>query len=265
MPSQKASKRRRQAAKAPPPPRRTAKSGGGRPSTRVLLIAGGVVVVVIVAIVLGVVLTGGGSKSSSSDSPATTLPGATDVEQLLSGIPQNGAVLGKPSAPLTLIEYIDLQCPYCRQFETEAMPTLIKRYVRPGKLKIDSRIVAILGPDSQRGRQAALAAAEQNKLFNFAQVLYDNQGPENTGWLNDGMIKSAATSVPGLNVNDLLSAKDSTSVADRYQAIDQQAKEAGVEGTPTIFLVRRGGTPQLIKLTAPNDPSAIESAISTFG
>jgi protein-disulfide isomerase len=262
MPSQKASKRRRQAARTPPPPSaRSAKARTGRPSPRVLIIAGVVAVAIIVAIVLGVVLTGG--SKSSSNTPAAKLPQASDVGSLLAGIPQNGNVLGKPSAPLTLIQYVDLQCPYCRQFETEAMPTLIKRYVRPGKLKIESRVVAILGPDSQRGRQAAVAAGQQNKMFDFAQLVYDNQGTENTGWLDDSLIKSAAASVGGLNVSRLESDKGSSSVSDRLQTFDQQAKEAGINGTPTIYLVHKGGTPKLITLSAPNDPSAIESAIAT--
>jgi protein-disulfide isomerase len=262
MPSQKQSKRRRQASRTPPPPVRSAKTGGGgRPSTRVLLIAGIVGVAVIVAIVLAVVLTGG----SSSNKPAAQLSQSSDVQQQLAGIPQNGNVLGKPNAPVTMIQYIDLQCPYCRQFETESMPTLIKNYVRPGKLKVESRIVAILGPDSQRGRQAALAAAKQNKMFNFAQLLYDNQGTENTGWLNDNMIKSAAASVPGLDSSKLLSDQNSPAVSDQLQTIDSQAKAAGLQGTPTIFIVHKGGKPQLINLSSMTDPSPIESAINTSG
>ncbi|TMC25596.1 MAG: hypothetical protein E6J32_13330 [Chloroflexi bacterium] len=54
-----------------------------------------------------------------------------------STVPQPvGAVLG---APLTLVEYVDLQCPYCQQFETQAMPTLIARFVRTGTVKIEAR------------------------------------------------------------------------------------------------------------------------------
>ena len=102
---------------------------------------------------------------------------------------------------MTVIEYIDLQCPFCRQFETEAMPTILENYVRKGKAKVEARVIYIIGPDSQTGREAALAAAKQNKLFNFNQLLYDNQGTENTGWLDDDVIKSAAASIPGLDAS----------------------------------------------------------------
>jgi protein-disulfide isomerase len=79
-----------------------------------------------------------------------------------------------------MVEYVDLQCPYCQQFETAAMPPLISRYVRTGKVKVEARTLAFIGPDSQRGRDAALAAADQNKLFNFIQLLYLNQGAPRT-------------------------------------------------------------------------------------
>ena len=110
MPSGKQSKRRRRAVQAPSPPTRTRRQA----SPRVLLAAAAVVVLIIVGIVLGVVFVGGGS-GSSSNGPAAKLPDAPDVRQLLAGIPQHGDVLGKLSAPVTMIEYVDLQCPFCEQ------------------------------------------------------------------------------------------------------------------------------------------------------
>ena len=208
-----------------------------------------------------VVLTGGSNSSSSGS--AGKLPDTADVQQLLAGIPQNGNVLGKPTAPVTVIQYVDLQCPFCRQFETEAMPTILSDYVRKGKAKIESRIIAFIGPDSQTGREAALAAAKQNKLFNFTQLMYDNQGTENTGWLNDDVIKSAAASIPGLDANKLQSDRGSASVKSQLDAFDAQAKDGHVNSTPTIYVVHKGGKPQLVRLTSPGDPSALEAAINT--
>jgi protein-disulfide isomerase len=263
MPSQKASKRRRQTAQTPPPPQARRAAGPRSASPKVLIIAGVVVVAVIVAIVLAVVLTGGSSSSNSTS--ASQLPDAADVQSQLAGIPQSGNVLGKPSAPVTVITYIDLQCPFCRQFETEALPTIIDKYVRPGKAKLEARTIAILGPDSQTGRSAALAAAKQNKMFNFMQLLYDNQGTENTGWLNDGIIKSAAASIPGLNASQLLNDRNSSSVSDQAQTIDSEATAQNVSQTPTIYVVAKGGTPKAVDLTSPGDPSALESAINAAG
>jgi protein-disulfide isomerase len=255
MPSGKQSRRRRQV--AAPPPVRT-RGAARRASPRVLLAAAGAVVVVVVAIVLAVVLTRGGSSSSAATS---TLPGAADVTGLLSGIPQHGNVLGRPSAPVTMVEYVDLQCPFCQQFETSAMPTIVRRYVRTGKLKVVARPIAFIGPDSQRGRDAALAAGRQNKLFDFVQLLYVNQGAENTGWLDDGMVKSAAVSIPGLDVTKLLADRSSTAVSDDEHAIDAEASADAVHATPTILVGRTGTKPKVVNITSPTDAQSVERAI----
>jgi protein-disulfide isomerase len=90
--------------------------------------------------------------------------------------PQHANVLGSPTAPVTLVEYADLQCPYCRDFELQTTPPLVRRYVRTGELKIVFRPLAFIGADSVRGRNAVIAAGLQGKLFDTVQLLYANQG-----------------------------------------------------------------------------------------
>jgi protein-disulfide isomerase len=254
MPSGKQSKRRRAAAAAAPSqPRR-------RQASPRVLIAAAVVVLIAIGIVVGVVVLGGSGDSSSSAN-ATTLPSAGDAQQLLAGIPQHGTVLGKASAPVTMTEWIDLQCPYCQQFETQALPVLLRKYVRTGKLKIDARVIGFLGPDSHRGRLAALAAGKQNKLFNLAELLYYNQGTENTGWLSDDLLASAAVSIPGLDAERMLSERNSAQISDEANALDAQAQEQGVNSTPTILVAKSGEQPKLVTLTSPSDSATIARAI----
>jgi protein-disulfide isomerase len=255
MPSGKQSKRRRQAAAAPPPPRRR------QASPRVLIGALAAVVLIAIGIVVGVVVLGGSGDSSSS-ATTTTLPSAGDAQRLLAGIPQHATVLGKPSAPVTMTEWIDLQCPYCQQFETQALPVLIRKYVRTGKLKVDARLLGFLGADSQRGRLAALAAGKQNKLFNLAELLYYNQGPENTGWLNDDLLASAAASIPGLDAERMLSERNSTQISNEANALDAQAQEQGVNSTPTILVGKTGEQPKLVTIASPSDSATVARAIN---
>jgi protein-disulfide isomerase len=259
MPSGKQSKRRRRVVQAPPPPPTRSRR---QASPRVLIAAAAVVALIIVGIVLGVALTGG-SSSGSSDASAPKLPDAVDVQRLLAGIPQHDNVLGKASAPATMVEYVDLQCPFCQQFETQAMPTLISRYVRTGKLRVETRLIAFIGPDSQSGRLAALAAGKQNKLFNFMQLLYDNQGAENTGWLDDNLVKSAAASIPGFDASRVLSERDSGAIGNQAKAMDTQASADNVHSTPTILVGRTGTKPKLVKLSSPSDAASVSAAINT--
>ena len=84
--------------------------------------------------------------------------GAAKVAAMLRGIPQHGVDLGSPKAPVTLIEFADLQCPYCAQWERNALPVLIRKYVRPGKVRIVFIGMTFVGPDSAKAFSAALAA-----------------------------------------------------------------------------------------------------------
>ncbi|HEX6699447.1 MAG TPA: thioredoxin domain-containing protein [Gaiellaceae bacterium] len=164
---------------------------------------------------------------------------------------------------MTLVEYIDLQCPFCQQFETSAMPTIVHRYVRAGKLKVVARPIAFIGPDSQRGRDAALAAGGQNKLFDFAQLLYLNQGAENTGWLTDDIVKAAAASIPGLSVQKLLDERGSSAVSDEAHALDAEASADAVHATPAILVGRSGTKPKVVQLASPTDAKSVEHAIDS--
>jgi protein-disulfide isomerase len=251
MASGKKSRERKRAAAAAPPPIRS--KGGARSrqaSPRVLIGAGAAAAVIAVVVVLIVVLTGGGSSTPTITQPigsATAgLPGATEVEAMFKGIPQTGLKLGSPKAPVQMVMYIDLQCPICQNYDTTILPTLVSQYIRTGKVQLEVKPWAFIGPDSTRGQKAMFAAAEQNKAFQFAQVLYDNQGTENTGWLTDDMLISIAGSVTGMNVPKLMSARNSSTIAQEIKDVTASVDANKVAGTPTIFVGKAGSKPSRV-------------------
>jgi protein-disulfide isomerase len=171
-------------------------------------------------------------------------------------------VLGNPKAPVTLVEYIDLQCPICRTFETDVMTTIVPRYVRPGKVRVVARPIAFIGPDSVRGRLAALAAGQQNRFFEFAQLLYYNQQTENSGWLNDFVIRSAYASFPGFDAAAANSARAQAAVSAEAARFDSQSDADHVQGTPTVLVGKTGG--KLTEVVSPDVPTlsaAIDRAL----
>lgn len=244
-------------------------------SPRALAIAGGVVLLVVIAIVLGVVLSGG-KKASHTTLPAVgshnwsgALLGASDVYTMFKGIPESGLILGNPKAPATLTEFIDLQCPVCQNFETTQMPTLIQKYVRSGKLNVRMEPWEILdrpgGPgDSARGQAATIAASLQNKAFQFAQLLYDNQGVEDTGWLTEDVVGSAAASVDGMDPRRVQADQSASEVKNTIATVDSQASAQKFSATPTILLNHKGQKAHVVAQGLPNAAtlqSQIESAI----
>jgi protein-disulfide isomerase len=250
---------------APPPVRAKGAPRRRRASPRVLAAGAGVAAVIVAAVAIAAVLTGGKNSTvgtlPTSGSLSNALPGASEVNALFKRIPQKGLTLGSSSAPVTLVEYIDLQCPFCQQFETQVLPDIVTRYVRTGKVKIEARVLDFIGPDSSRGRNAMIAAGQQGNAFNFAELLYDNQGTENTGWLSDGMVARAAESIPGLNPQKVFSARDSAAVKQQAAAFDQEANAAGVTGTPTLFVGKSGTSGKQVPLASPTDERALVQAI----
>jgi protein-disulfide isomerase len=264
VPSGKKSKELRRTAQVKtPPPVRSTGGRGRQASPRALAIGGGIVAIVAVVIVLAVVL-GGGSKGGGLPSDhvavgslANGLPGASDVAAEFRGIPQTGTTLGWPFAPVTLTEYIDLQCPICQQFETEVFPDIVTKYIRTKKVKVVMKAWAFIGPDSNRGQAATLAAAKQNKAFNFASLLYDNQGAENTGWLTDQMLYNIAASVPGLKIDPLFAERKSAAVKKEASQVAADAQAQQVSGTPTLYLTKGAGKPVEIPINGGTDETTV--------
>jgi protein-disulfide isomerase len=274
MPSGKKSKQMRRAA-APPP---VVSKGGTRrrqADPKILAIGGGIALVVVIAIVLGIVLTGGSGSSSAlpkgtpavGNCQAAGLPGCDEVKTLFHGIPQDGLYLGSKLAPAQMVMFIDLQCPFCQQYETSVMPDIIKKYVRTGKLRVKVEPWAFIGEDSNRGQAAMFAAAKQNKAWNFAEILYLNQRTENTGWLDDAMVAQAAASIDGLNVRQLMRDRNDGNVKSEASRVADLAQVKQVTGTPTVFVGRNGTTPKLVGANGSvpdleQTKAAIEAAIS---
>ena len=200
-----------------------------------------VAAVAIVAFAVLAVAIGGNLVSRPGPAPAG-LAGAAEAAALFRDIPQQGTVLGRPDAPLTLAIYVDPQCPYCGVWDRQALPAIVERYVRPGTLRAEFRGLAFVGPDSDRGLRALLAAGEQNRLFQAQTLLYANQGAENSGWLSERFVASLAASVPGLDATRLNADLHSAAVDAAIRTAVEQQRADGVDGTPTLLVGPTGGT-----------------------
>lgn len=202
---------------------------------------GGVVLgaAAIVAILIAV-SSGGGSKNTSVPSGGQAAD-AGQAPALLSGIPQSGLTLGKPSAPVTLVEFNDMQCPICRDYQQAVFPELVQRYVRTGKLRMEMRLQSFIGPDSVTAGKAVAAAAKQNLAWTFADIFYTNQQQENSGYVTPDFLKSISAATPGLSHAKLVS-DAATPAANQALAEGKAAFDArSLTGTPSFLIGRTGG------------------------
>lgn len=239
---------------------------------RRLLLLGGAILAAVVVVVVAIVVSQGGSDDSGGGGAAPSVSGgqaqqsqSTKVKELFGGIPQDGVTLGKPDAPATLIEFADLQCPFCAQYTTDALPTVIQDYVRSGRLNMQLRLLRFIGPDSERGAEVAAAATLQNKGWDYSDLFYRNQGQENSGYATDAFLERLARETPGLDVNQLDSDLDSPPAQKLIRQAERQANQLGVSGTPTFFIQTGNGAPQQLQLSsldADSVTAAIDSALA---
>ena len=237
---------------------------------RPLLLLGGAALAAVVVVVVAIAISQGGSDENGGGEPAASGGGGqagetADVGRLFRDIPQQGVTLGDADAPATLIEFADLQCPFCAQYTTEALPTVIQDYVRTGRLKMQLRLLRFIGPDSERGAEVAAAATLQDRGWDFSDLFYRNQGQENSGYATDAFLERLARATPGLEVDRLESDLDSPPARRLIRAAERQATRLGVSGTPTFFVQKGNGAPQQLELSALDADSVTAALDSALG
>jgi protein-disulfide isomerase len=228
---------------------------------------GGMVVLVVTAVLAILIATGQGTEQGNvAPQSAQARAAAAAVTTLLAGIPQHGAVLGRPSAPVTLQYFGDLECPVCRSFTTQALPSLVHRWVRGGELKIEYRSLqtATREPEVFASQQlAALAAGQQARMWNFLETFYAEQGEEGSGYATESFIRGIATQVPGLDLARWSAARADLGLAQTLASDAQAAENDRLGGTPAFLIGRDGGTPHTLEPSSFTEPQSFDSAIET--
>lgn len=221
--------------------------------TKLRQLAAGAVFLAIVVVAVLIVVNSSGSGGGDTD-----LEGASEISQSLRGIPQQEMLLGDPSAPVELIEFGDLQCPVCAGYAEEILPPIIENQVRQGEVKIDFRNFTIIGEQSVDSGGAAIAAGVQGRGWNFVELFYRNQGPENSGFADDAFLEAVAK---GAGVEDIAQwNEDRAKFTAKVEATSAEAQQLGIEGTPT-FAIRGPGTDGLEVIGTPQSTGALEEAI----
>jgi protein-disulfide isomerase len=225
------------------------------------LSVGGVFLAIIIVVVIIIVAgSGGGDKGGES----SNLSDVGEVNKLLTGIPQNGTVLGKPGAPVKMFEYGDLQCPFCKENAETVTPPIIENAVRKGEASLTFRNFIIIGPDSVPAGEAALAAGAQGKAWNFIELWYRNQGEENSGYVTEEFIESIGKGAGIPNLAQWNKERKSKKYKKQLEETTKQAEKIGFEGTPS-FAVEGPSSKGLELVGTPESTGQLEEAIEKAG
>ena len=143
---------------------------------------------------------------------------------------------GNPDGDVTVVEFFDYRCGYCKRFA----PTLEKIKKQDPKLRVVYKEFPILGPDSMKGAQAALAAREQGRYVEFHEALMRVRGN-----LDDKTIMAVARSV-GLDTDRLRKDMQSSTIRNAIGDTRKLAAALGITGTPAVIVgdeIVRGAVP----------------------
>lgn len=171
---------------------------------------------------------------------ATPVPSILKPKLDLQGWP----VLGKAEAKITLVEYTDLECPFCSRHHTQAYPSIVKDYVDAGKIKyvIKQFPLSSIHPDAENAGIATACAAKQDnaKAIAYIDKVFGNQND-----LSVASLKKYATDVglEGTVFGTCLDGKETKAAVD---ASFQEGVENGVSGTPSFLVLKPNGEAERI-------------------
>jgi protein-disulfide isomerase len=154
---------------------------------------------------------------------------------------QRGPYLGPARARYTLVEFVDLQCPFCARFDRDVLPVVIERFVRPGRLRLELRPIAFLGRDSATGAAATVAAGMENRMWQFVDLFYRNQGRENSGYATPAFLGRLARAVAGLDPARFRQVSGSPKLIAMLEDNARAARAARITATPSFRLGPTGG------------------------
>lgn len=163
--------------------------------------------------------------SAAADTPSTSAaPNGAQVTR----------VRGAATAPVTIEEYADFQCPACGQFARNTEAQLLRTYVADGSVKIVFHHFAFLGMESNWAAEATECAGEQGRFWELHDRLYSSQAGENKGAFSKANLKKMGADL-GLGAG-FAACVDSGRYAQTVRDATQEGSARGVKATPTLFV-----------------------------
>lgn len=137
------------------------------------------------------------------------------------------AFRGDPAAPWTLLLYEDFACAACAMFEREGMPTLLRDYVEPGRVRLAVQTIPLQtrGPAAEAERASAVCAAERGQFWVFREAMFTRESP----FAEDAVSVLARVQGPDAG-------RCQSRGADSGHAVVDEARRAGLQGTPYFLL-----------------------------
>ena len=155
-------------------------------------------------------------------------------------------ILGDTNAPLTLIEFGDYQCTYCKKFFHETEESILINYIQTGKVKMLFKDFIIVDEDSVNAASAAHCANDQKMFWQYHSTLYNNWDGEGTGWASSEQLHKFASTL-GLDMNKFTECMSQSKWENLVHSSHDDGRTLGVDATPTFFIIDENN--KVLKIT----------------
>jgi protein-disulfide isomerase len=215
----------------------------------------GVAAVIVLAGVISLSVGEGGPKKIAID-------GGAQTQQLIAGIPQDGAYLGPSDAPVTITVFNDLQCSGCDDYELDTVNALIEEYARDREARLEFRHISLSEAETTKAAYAATAAGEQDRQWQYVDLFFRNQDEAPASIVSDEFLEDVAGGIPNFDLDAWNEARESPEVADQVVADAMLAADyrLRVEG-PSVVVTGPDGTEVLQDSPSTQDVAAAVSAV----
>jgi len=194
--------------------------------------------------VIGVVIAAG-IYAASLDPDSIKAPDPNSTKLSLD-TRQGSPVLGDPSAPVTIVEFGDYQCPFCKRWNENTKPVIERNLIETSKASLIYVDFPIIGPDSATIHAGSYCAADQGLYWRYHDFAYANQGHENDGWASAENLKLLIPKMTGIDADLFNECLDSKKYEQRVNDNKKIATDAGVTSTPSFIIIAPDGTGETI-------------------
>ena len=182
------------------------------------------VIPIIIGIIFGAIMV---TNQEKSDNNSMNL----NKENLLYG----STILGNSNAKISIVEFGDYQCTFCYKFHKDTMKQIVEKYVENGDVNFVYRDFPLNGESSIMASEASYCAQEQGKFWQYHDILYENWGGENTGWITNEVLLGFAKDT-GLNLNEFNSCMNDSIYRQKVLNNEEFAKKINVDATPSFMI-----------------------------
>ena len=189
---------------------------------------------------------------------------STDDQSLLTSaqLMKNGSPkIGLSTAPVSIVEFGDYQCTFCYKFHQSTLSDIKIEYIDTGKVNYVYRDFPLNGPNSVLAAEASYCADEQNKYWQYHNIIFKNWAGENTGWVNmNSLVKFAVQA--NLAIPEFRNCLNEHKYYEKVIDNENYARQIGINATPTFLIF---DDKQLIRIIGAQQLDKFQNALNQLG